>query len=252
MYIEKLSNFNNKIVELGNIIDYKIIIKNLCPNDYTQEIIVTEYLSEFVNFELDYKSKDRISFNYDKNNNKILKWNIGKLKKGEETIIGYFVKVINGKSNDTIESIGYVEHIPSAKIKILIGNNLNEKSKNLIVKNFNKLKEKYKGKELINEIYKKSFNFDMKFDKFDITKLISNTQIDTTLVSTIYLDKNNSFYNSVLNKYWSSLMVLKHQYIKDIEPKDVYHLKYFGCEDSERRSDFIYAESFITGDILIY
>ena len=63
LYIEKLSNFNNKIVDLGNIIDYKIIIKNLSPYDYTQDLIVTEYLSKFVIFELDYKNKDIISFN---------------------------------------------------------------------------------------------------------------------------------------------------------------------------------------------
>ena len=92
----------------------------------------------------------------------------------------------------------------------------------------------------------------MKFDKFDITKLICNTVLNTTLISTIYLDKNHSFYNTVLNKYWSSLMVIKHQYIKDTEPQNVYHLKYFGCDDSERRSDFLYLESFKTGDILIY
>ena len=174
------------------------------------------------------------------------------MKKGEEIIIGYLVKVINGKPNEIIESIGFVGNIPSTKIDIVIGTNLNEKNMNLIIKNFNKLKGKYKGKQLINEIYKKSFNIDIKFDNFDITNLICNTVLDSTLISSIYLNKNNSFYNAILNKYWSSLLVIKYPYIKGKEPQNIYQLKSFGCEESERRSDFMYLESFKTGDILIY
>ena len=105
---------------------------------------------------------------------------------------------------------------------------------------------------LINEIYKKSFDKDIKFDEFDITKLIINTELNSTSLSTIYLNINNTFYGAVLNKYWSTLAKTKYSYTNG-EEVDIYDLKTFWYYiNPERRQDFIYLETFQTGDILIY
>ena len=83
LYIEKLVNVkNNNIVEIGDIIIYKIIIKNLNKNDYNDELIIKEFLSKYVTFESYNEHKDNISSDFDMENKK-LEWNIGKLKKGE-------------------------------------------------------------------------------------------------------------------------------------------------------------------------
>ena len=77
------------------------------------------------------------------------------------------------------------------------------------------MKNKYNGKKLINEIYLKSFDKNIKFDEFDITKLILNTELNSTATSTIYLNINNSFYGAVLNKYWSTLAKTKYLYTNE-------------------------------------
>ena len=81
----------------------------------------------------------------------------------------------------------------------------------------------------------------MKFNEFDITKLIINSKLNKTEQNSIYLNKNNSFYCSVLYKYWSSLASTKYAYINGGEKVDIYDLKVFGYyNDPERRQDFIY------------
>ena len=164
-------------MELGDVLNYKIIIKNRSKKDYEEDLIVTEFLSEYVEYESHYENKEIISFNYDKN--RILSWNIGKLKNGSEIVLNYLVKVTSGKSNDIINSTGFVKNIPTSKIKNTIGINLNGNQKEVSIKYYEKLKSKYNGKKLINEIYKESFNTDIKFDEFDITKLIIKSQLDT-------------------------------------------------------------------------
>ena len=211
LYIEKLvDKNNNNIVELGDVLNYKIIIKNRSKKDYEEDLIVTEFLSEYVEYESHYENKEIISFNYDKN--RTLSWNIGKLKNGSEIVLNYLVKVTSGKSNDIINSTGFVNNIPTSKIKNTIGINLNGNQKEVSIKYYEKLKSKYNGKKLINEIYKESFNTDIKFDEFDITKLIINTQLDTDSIKTLYLNKNHSYYNIILNKCWSSIALFNHKY----------------------------------------
>ena len=137
-------------------------------------------------------------------------------------------------------------------MKNKIGINLDNKKKELIKKNFEKLKNKYNGKKLINEIYKKSFDKNIKFDEFDITKVIINTELNSVSTSTIYLNINNSFYGAVLNKYWSTLAKTKYSKTNEQEV-EIYDLKTFWYYSiPERRQDFIYLETFQTGDILIY
>ena len=255
LYIEKIVNKrNNNIVEYGDYLNYKIIVKNAGKEDYKDDLIVIENISQYVTYEIHYESKENIYFE-NNSTNKQLKWNIGKLKSNEEVTISYIVRITSGKPNDIIESIGFVNNINSSTIKNIIGINLNQNQKNYIKKNFEKLKKKYTGKKLINEIYKKSFQLDMNFDEFNITNLIIDKDIESTLANTISLNEDNKFYNSILNKYWSKLAMIKHSYIQGGAKQNIYNLKryqFFKGEKGEGREDFIYKESFQTGDILIY
>ena len=253
LYIEKtVDAYNNNIVELNDILNYKIIIKNLGKQDYLYDLIVTENLSEYVTYIAQQENKTIISFNKDLNNKK-LAWNIGKLKSNEEFIINYTVKVTSGKPRDIIESTGFVGNIKSAKIRNTIGVNLDKIQTELIETKYKKLKGKYNGKKLINEIYKKALNYDMEFDKFDITSLIINTKLTSTKYQTIYLNKDHPFYNAVLNNYWSTLCAKNYSFIKDEKEVTIYDLKGFrDYNDAERRRHHIYPQTFKTGDILIY
>ena len=130
---------------LGDILDYKIIIKNISKKDYKNDLIVMENLSQFITYEILYENKEIKSFNYDIKNKK-LKWIIGELKNGEEIIINYIVKVTSEKTKDIIESIGFVNNIQSGIIRNTIGMNFSEKKKKLIIKNYEKLKKSIMGK----------------------------------------------------------------------------------------------------------
>ena len=251
IYIQKTVNaHNNNIVQFGDILNYKIVIKNMGSKMYTNNIIVTEILSEYVTFLDHYENEVVISFNKDLNK---ITWNIGRLKKGQEFIINYTVKITSGKSRDMIISRGKVGNIPSSVVRNVIGVNLNENQMNLIKTNYERLKKKYNGKKLINEVYKQALNYDMRFDEFDITKLIINSKEDLPSFSSIFLNKANPFYNAVLNKYWSTMRSSKYSFTKGGKEVIIYSLKQFGdYNDPERRQTFIYKNTLKTGDILIY
>ena len=130
LYIEKIVNKKNfNIVEIGDILIYCIIVKNNYTEKYKDDIIVTEKFSEFVRFQTYNDNKKNIEFEMDLKNRQ-LKWNIGKLEKGEEVNIYYAVQIISGKPYDVIESTGYVGNIKSSTTKNTIGINLNENQKN--------------------------------------------------------------------------------------------------------------------------
>ena len=253
LYIEKLINkYNRSTVILGDILNYKIILRNIWKNDYNYDIIVTENISEFVEYESHFENNSLISFNYDMKKRQLI-WNIGKLKKNEEFIINYLVRVTSGKTGDIIESKGFVANIPSSVIKNYIGTNLNKNQMERIKNNFEKLKNKYNGKKLINEVYKISLNKDLQFDKFDITKLINNIDEPSILPESIELNKNHSYYKAILNKYWSSMAKRTYLYDKNKEEAVVNIVKKFRAYDNpERRKDFIFKEDFKTGDIFYY
>ena len=244
---------NNNIVEKGSDLIYKIIIKNMGKKDYNDDLIVNEKLSKFVTFKSHKENKNIISFD---ENNRALKWNIGKLKQGDEFIIEYTVNINSGNATDIIESVGFVGNIDSSPIKNIIGINLKEKHMDAIKKNYEKLKEKYNGKILINEIYKKSFGVDIEFDKFDITKLVINDPLDSRAANSVYLNNNNSFYNAVLNRYYSGLASINYSFIEGSDEVNIYSIKEYQyilySLIAQRREDFIYKEHFKTGDILIY
>jgi len=148
LYIEKtVSANNNNIVELKDILNYKIVIKNSGNKMYKYNLIVYENLPKYVTF-LDHQENNAIlSFNHEQDH-KRLKWDLGKLKKGQEIIINYTVKVTSGNPGDIIESTGLVGNIPSSIIRNTIGVNLNDNQMNLIKAKFEKLKKKYNGKKL--------------------------------------------------------------------------------------------------------
>ena len=251
IYIQKTVNsHNNNIVQFGDTLNYKIFIKNRGSKMYDNNLIVTEILSEYVTF-LDHNESD-VVLSFKKELNKI-SWNIGRLKKDQEFIINYTVKITSGKSRDVIISTGKVANIPSSVVRNVIGVNLNENQKNLIKTNYERLKRKYNGKKLINEIYKQALNYNMRFDGFNITQLIINTNQKLADYSTIYLNKVNQFYNAVLNKYWSTLRSKNDTLTNGGKEVPLFSLKGFrDYNDPERRQSFIYKDTLKTGDILIY
>ena len=255
LYIEKtVSANNNNIVELNDTLNYKIVIKNFGSKIYLYDLIVYENLPKYATF-LDHQENNAILSFIQEPEKKRLKWNLGKLNKGQEIIINYTVKITSGKPGDIIESTGLVGNIPSSIIRNTIGVNLDSNKMNLIKTKFEKLilKKKYNGKKLINEVYKEALNYDMKFDEFEITKLIFNTKLGSTKNQTIFLNKQNQFYKAVLNKCWSTLTSVNHTYIKGGEQVEIYDLKGFrDYQDPERRRHHINPKTFKTGDILIY
>jgi len=135
LYIEKtVSANNNNIVELNDILKYKIVIRNFGSKMYPYNLIVYENLPKYVTF-LDHQENNAIlSFNQEPEKRR-LKWDLGKLKKGQEFIIDYTVKITSGKPGDIIESTGLVGNIPSSIVRNTIGINLDANKMNLIKKN---------------------------------------------------------------------------------------------------------------------
>ena len=255
LYIEKtVSANNNNIVELKDILNYKIIIKNSGNKIYKDNLIVYENLPKYVTFLDHHENNEILSFNQEPEHQR-LKLDLGKLKNGQEFIINYTVKITSGNPGDIIESTGLVGNIPSSIIRNTIGVNLDSNQMDLIKTKFEKLKlkKKYNGKKLINEIYKEALNYDMKFDEFDITNLIYNADLYSGLPETIFLNKQNPFYKAVLNNCWSTLRIADHTYIKGGEKMTLYDLKIFrDYNNPERRRPYINSKTFKTGDILIY
>ena len=256
LYIAKtVDEMNNAVVEVGDILNYRITIRNSGDKDYNDDIIVTEIISQYVEYQEHSENRKIISFQKDSQNNKLI-WNIGKLHKGDEFIITYKVKVIKGKTNDVIVSTGFVGNIRSSTVKNFVGKNLKGGQKNLIKNNYENLKNSYNGKNLINEIYNQSFGIDIKLDKFNITNLILDTNRESR-DKTISLNTKDDYYMEVLSNYWSSLATMKHKYPGEEEEVNVFFLKEFEYfydiqTNHKRREDYIYPQHFKTGDILIY
>ena len=70
---------------------------------YQYNLIVYENLPQYVTFLEHYENNIIISFNQEEKYRR-LKWDLGKLKKGQEFIINYLVKITSGKPGDVIES----------------------------------------------------------------------------------------------------------------------------------------------------
>ena len=249
LYIEKtVDAHNDDVVSVNDRLTYKIIIKNNSDENYSDDLIVTENISEYVTYTNEYNvNKENVQYN--KNDN-MLTFNIGKLNSHDQVIITYSVKV-NDNIGGMIVSTGKVANIPSSIIRNVIGNSLDSEQMQLIKDKYQKLKSanEYVGKELINEVYKQALGIDLDFTNFDITNLVINSRIDSTDVNSLKLNTDNSFYGTVLNKYYNSIYKKKQTY--DLKLWGQYFNR-SGKYNYDRRADTIYEENFKTGDILVY
>ena len=245
IYIEKtVDKWYGSIVEIGDNLTYKIIIKNNSEADYTSDLQVNEELSDYVAF---VSSVEQPSIN-----GNVLSWNIGKLKAGEEKVIEYTVKVKDNAYNKTIISTGKVGNIPSSTIKNKVSNNLSLEEKTKIVDSYEKLKNNYSGKTLIDNIYKDALNYDLNLNDFQVTDLIQDTNPSSISITSIVLNKDNYMYGAMLNNYWN-IMYHKDHTLKSNQQITEYYLYTFKpYSDDSRREDTVYEENFQTGDILIY
>ena len=243
LFIEKTVNkHNDNVVSVKDELTYTIVIKNKSINSYSNEIVVTENISDYVDYTNSYTvSKSNIT--YKKISNKKLEFRISPMASNSEVTITYKVKVKDNVVGKEIKSTGKVGNIDSSVIRNIVGNSLNDNQTKTIVSSYNTLKNgNLTGKNLINSIYN-SIGYDLKLNNFDIKELINNSKLSSTSSTTLTLNTKHYLYNAVLNKYYNSLA--------NIDGK--YDLKSFRkYSDSSRRADTIYKESFKTGDILIY
>ena len=254
LFIEKtVDKINNNVVEKGEILTYKIRVKNEWENDYLYNLFILEYLDENVDFiNTDYSESDVIIFNEIEKEHR-LRWYIKKLKKDEEVIVEYSVKirqegdfntiVSTGKVGGQVNSLNY--YINSATIKNTIGKNLDINQEKHLIDIYNDLKsENYKGTEFINKIYSEAFGTDLKINYYNIKYFVKNININSIEESSLKLSETHPFYKMVLNNYWSCLAK---------NENNNYDLKNWREPGNPlRRRDFIYRETFKTGDILLY
>ena len=238
LYIEKtVDKHNNNIVEIGDYLTYKIIIKNAGESNYNEDLIVTEQLDKNVEYINSTKKNEYFE------QNRTLIWNIGKLQKGNETIIEYCVKIKGGILGEIISNVGKVGNIPSSTVKNIIGKNLNNYEQIRIKKIYEKLKSEYTYVNLINAVYKESFNVDIGLNEFNFENLINNNETYNLTAFPRIIESNN-LSKIILNNHYSALALQEDVY---------YKMKHFReYKDPERRQDFIYPDLFKTGDILIY
>ena len=253
LYIEKtVDKFNGNIVEIGETLVYKIIVKNKALKlDYTRDLVIVENLSENVEFQ-NYSTPNTIKSFYNNSTNRQLIWNISQLNKGDEVVIEYSV-IVTGNNNSIVISTGTVGNIPSSTIKNVIGNNLGIYKQNAIKMAYETLlkNKSISGKELIDRIYSDTLGVELNLTDFHITDLIKNNKSNSVHSRTIFLDTNHRFYNIVLNNYWSSISYKNATLgTKNVKLYDLKDFKEY--TDETRRQDFIYPETFKTGDILIY
>lgn len=251
LYIEKTIDVHaDNVVQPKDVLTYTVTVKNNSNKKYNNNIKIKEFLSEFVTYVDNKISKKTISFA--RVNDDRLEWDIGKLNAGESVSVSYSVSVNDNCIGKTIESKGMVEHIPSAVVKNVVGNKLTEEQKNVLKDTFNKLKNQYHGKKLINEVYRQAVGKDLQFDRFSVTDLVVNNNLASIGYSTVSLNKLNSFYGMVLNKYWSGLATKAFSF-KTKNDIVLYDMKVWPDYTSlERRADTVYGETFQTGDVLIY
>ena len=250
LYIEKtVDAFMGSSVEVGDEMIYRIVVRNDSGGDYTEDILVSESLSPYVEYKT-YESNKTIAPSYDLASSKIV-WNIGKLMSGEEVVIEYKVAVKENSWGNTIESTGLVGNIPSAVIRNNVQHRLTVAQEGDVVAKFESLKNIYSSKKLINEIYKAAFDVDLGLEDFVITDLIKNNDLASNASASIELNDENAFYDAVLNKYWSTMA--KEHYTYNGADVNAYDMKMWRAYNNiNRRADTIYKENFKTGDVLIY
>ena len=267
VYIEKtVDKHNDDVVNSGDELTYKIFIKNNSEKDYTEDILITEDISDYVTYKSYNVEKGDTVFFKGQEENKV-KFEIKNLKAGEEVVVDYTVVVKEGYIGKEIKSTGSVGNIPSSVIKNTIGYVLTENQEDAIQCAYEEKKKTYSQRKLINEIYKEAFGVDLNLacdndsckdgscnvckECFDITDLVVNKNLSSTSSITGELNSENPYFKAVLNKYWNTLCVTKYNYNgMDLYGYDMKLWRPY--ELSNRRADTIYEENLKTGDILIY
>ena len=250
LFIEKTIDVSDgTYVEIGDVLTYRIRVVNESGEAYSDDITVTENLSPFLEYE-SYSSSKAAAFSANEEDGSIA-WNIGALKSGEEVIVTYKALVAHGSAGDVIESTGTVEHIPSASLKNTISRGLSDEEYEAIAGEYERLKDRFSGKELINEIYIEATGQDLGIADFNIQSLIKNSNISSNGSATISLDPESPFFGAVLNPYWSALAQTQREYnTKELYTYDFKNWRRY--TNTLRRADTVYEENFRTGDVLIY
>ena len=250
--IEKTVNaFNNSMVNLGDMLEYTIEVKNNSSNTY-KSFDVVENIPESV--EISNGANGIVE------ENKIM-WKIDGLEPQKTKEVKYTVKIKNDIQNlgSEIISTGTVAVIPSSTVKNKVTYNLKNNEKEILKNGAEKLINdgKNKGLGLISNIYKETLGIDLNMNKFDITDLIkirNGIQYypqNVSNVPTIYLNTQNEFSYMIVNNYYGALYS---------EDSGKVHLKRWENTESDfsyfksraGRMDTIYKENFQTGDILVY
>ena len=250
LFIEKtVDAAADSYVEVGDVLTYQIRVANRSNETYSDDISVTEILSPFLEYQ-SFSANKSVAFTREEETDSLI-WNVGRLRSGEEVILTYKALVAQGSAGDVIESTGTVERIPSASLKNTIFRGLSDEAYEALAAEYERLKDQFAGKDLINEVYKAAVGKDLGIADFDIQSLIKNSNISSTGSATVSLDPENSFFGAVLNRYWSALAPTQRKY--NTKKLYTYDLKSWrGYTNTLRRADTVYEESFRTGDVLIY
>lgn len=273
LFIEKIvDKRDGNVVGHDDELIYSITIRNNSKKDYMEDIEVKEFLSEHVAYKK-WNVKTKLKNNtYSKSvsftkDGRILKWNIGKLSSGDEVVIEYTVKIKGNCDGEIIESRGTVANIPSGVVKNKVGKGLTKKKKEKIKYSYEILKNKFHGKQLIDEIYKESCNVELGLRNFNLRADSKND--DAGLIyynnqwgsrnrndgSYMSLSQNYPYSKMVLNSYFNALYEHPTQWItyNGILVK-IYALPSLDFEenDPDQRANTIWPTDFKTGDILIY
>ena len=272
LFIEKkVDKLSNNSVSADDYLTYTINVKNNSQTNYTENLIVTENISEYVTYTSgSYEVGNNINVVEDLNNRKLV-FNLGKLNSGAEISINYTVKVKENNEGKTIESTGTVGNISSGIIKNkIVKKGLTEIQKQKIINSYNNLKGTQNGKNLINEIYKSIGLDNLNFNNFNlrltnsnneevlnnevINGLIGRQKANTGGKSTsLKIKEYENYYKCILNNYWGCLRESNVVSDNDNNTYVSYLLKsWVGYENDNRRADTIYKDDFQTGDILIY
>ena len=245
VYPEQTITYTIKIANQSNV-NKKDGGKNY-SKFYVSEVIPTENV-EFVS----------ASNNGQYSNGKIT-WTINSLAAEQNITLTYTVKVKNtteviGKRIN-VEGTVYVDNTGSITTGV-VSNEVIRKpaTKKDTYKNcYNKYKDSKSGLDLVNEVYKCSYDVDLNLGKFSldgednnmISKLIKqNTNTNGNkngAISLINNEETKNYYNMILNDYWSSNILMKN---------GAYYLG--SWRTSDYRADTIYDNHFKDGDILIY
>ncbi|MBQ9019076.1 MAG: DUF11 domain-containing protein, partial [Bacilli bacterium] len=232
---------NKSEVEVGDLLTYKIVIKNNSNSDYTDLNVVENIPANVI-----YKSSSSGS---SVDNGKV-SWSNFTVPKNDSKELTYTVKVKKEALGTTISSTGSVCSITTAEITNSVGKKLHSIDKNSIIQSFNN-SDKTNSKELINEIYYNTTGISNLLGNFDLRDLVVYTnerkneegkpirdEDGKTIAEVIYdskggsnpkaisLSQDNSLYDIVYNNYYGGI-VEDGTYTEDDVTKTQYKMHYW-------------------------